>query len=387
MAGHLRLTKFSVEVAFSQQNENEVLALARQHVGTAYGRLVLCCSKVVHALARNVAKHLSQTGEMTRESKYEWLVEALVTLTQLCHDVTCMAQVNGSGLHRVLTTLASSGTDIEDINTHVHELLGVCGTTCARNGLPFPMLKVPMLPEKVDVRRLCVSSREIGTLEVLIRFAANTVETGNKANYDVGYRLWGACVALSRYLFVNRAELLRGRSVLEVGAGIGILGLLACHPLIQAKSVDITDFNLGIVKNIIYNVELNRAYWASVGDDKPVCSVYALDWDQEIKDSPSYDVILGSDLICQEDDAINVLRLVDKLLAPSGVAILTLGSPESRYGVAHFEQLLQRSVKFSTRKHRHESCEGYLETGEADPLFIGGATSYSTFEIRRCREA
>jgi predicted nicotinamide N-methyase len=44
---------------------------------------------------------------------------------------------------------------------------------------------------------------------------------------DLGALVWNACVLMARYLHQQLADELAGRRVLELGAGLGVVGLAA----------------------------------------------------------------------------------------------------------------------------------------------------------------
>ena len=56
-----------------------------------------------------------------------------------------------------------------------------------------------------------------------------------------GLFLWPSARVLARYLWSRRSELLAGKTVLELGAGTGLPGLVAALPGSQATTVILTD--------------------------------------------------------------------------------------------------------------------------------------------------
>lgn len=101
------------------------------------------------------------------------------------------------------------------------------------------------------------------------------VKERQHSQFDVGFVMWPAAVILSR-LLCRRPELVRGRRVLEIGAGLGLAGLVAARlqqtatggtePLNRgsaasgrrgAASVTLSDFNPLVLRALEANVALN----------------------------------------------------------------------------------------------------------------------------------
>ncbi|CAM9098890.1 unnamed protein product, partial [Laminaria digitata] len=86
-------------------------------------------------------------------------------------------------------------------------------------------------------------------ISILVR----PVKERQHSQFDVGFQMWPAAVILSRYLCRN-PEAIRGRRVLEVGAGLGLCGLVAAH---FATAVTLSDFNPVVLRALEGNVALN----------------------------------------------------------------------------------------------------------------------------------
>jgi predicted nicotinamide N-methyase len=259
----------------------------------------------------------------------------------------------------------------------------------------------------------------VGREELLLRQVpeeAREAGQGERANERVGYRLWGAAlVAASRVAAMGDAGALRGKRVLEIGAGLGLLGLLAARSRFGASCVCLSDFQGRIVDNLAYNAALN-----SVGQVAE-CRAACLDWlavaaeagreapgevgqEQEQAEpggsaaahsafldhgsrAGRFDVILGSDLVCEEPDCALVAAVIRAKLAQGGLALVTLGSQESRYGVACFAETIARSglaiEELPVAAPRF--ClppAGGAALERDDEVFIGTARAYRHFEVR-----
>lgn len=205
---------------------------------------------------------------------------------------------------------------------------------------------------------------------------------GDKANVRVGYKLWGGAVVLAlAVLKMGREGELVGKSVLELGAGLGLCGLVAARPECGASQVTITDFHPRIVSNLSYNIAVN---------DLPTdhCSAKVLDWeeiDATLDEGTRYDIVIGSDIVCQALDCELVAKVLQRILDPEeGVAWITLGSAESRFGVDAFAPAMEAAglqcseMTVDIPEVCLPASEGSTARGE---VFLGTARSYVTFRI------
>lgn len=110
------------------------------------------------------------------------------------------------------------------------------------------------------------------------------VKERQHSQFDVGFVMWPAAVILSR-LLCRHPELVRGRRVLEIGAGLGLAGLVAARlqqapakppkPAASqgsaggrggAASVTLSDFNPLVLRALEANVALNAGAGAGAVD-------------------------------------------------------------------------------------------------------------------------
>ena len=242
---------------------------------------------------------------------------------------------------------------------------------------------------------------------VLINQVTSRRQTAQK---DVGYLMWPAAVILSRYIVSNPNVLMIGderasassaspKKILEIGAGCGLVGLVAAALISQRikdsnnlsrdshtastgdedldgnrsvrnrkgdKSqqhcVVLSDFNDVVVENLHRNILLNGLGDVATSerldfyeqepnnkcqrrrgnsDDDNVCnegSSTASGWvtpDGRMMDQ--VDLILASDIICQPEDAYAAARTIDCGLKSTGKALVVLGGSKHRFGVDKFE--------------------------------------------------
>lgn len=114
-----------------------------------------------------------------------------------------------------------------------------------------------------------------------------------------GFRTWEAALHLGSYLLTPAGKnLVKGKSILELGAGTGFLTILAAKHL-GAKHVTTTDGDEGVVEALKENLFLNKL------DDGKQVLTSVLRWGKGVKgtwveedcDAWPYDVVLGADIV------------------------------------------------------------------------------------------
>jgi hypothetical protein len=89
----------------------------------------------------------------------------------------------------------------------------------------------------------------------LLQFKLRRVREHQDSHRKIGNILWVSAIALSRWIVRNHRRVIDGRSVLEIGSGLGLCGVVAGQ---YARSVVLTDFDPVIVRNLQYNIRCNR---------------------------------------------------------------------------------------------------------------------------------
>jgi len=160
-----------------------------------------------------------------------------------------------------------------------------------------------------------------------------------------GREIWAGSRVLAR-LLLSGEVLVEGRRVLELGCGLGLVGLAAARA--GAQRAVLTD----------RDAELLRAVEASAALTGIEVEVALLDWDR-LDDGlaalpgggvqagapegwPVFDTLLGADIVYEEAHATALLEAVQHLLrrGVAAEAVLVTGSPASRDGVAALCRLL-----------------------------------------------
>jgi len=144
---------------------------------------------------------------------------------------------------------------------------------------------------------------------------------------DVGFVLWPSAIVLAAYIQEHKPK----GTVLELGAGCGLVGLVAAR---TGCPTMLTDFNETVLDNIRSNVVLNELdAKVSKLDFYEQDQVGWKDGDGDIHER--VDTILGADIICQPSDAIAVAQTLK--FAMKNEALILCATEQHRYGVDHLE--------------------------------------------------
>lgn len=131
-------------------------------------------------------------------------------------------------------------------------------------------------------------------------------EQKDRAPY--GTVLWPSAVALAHEV-VARGDAWKGRSVLELGAGTGLPGIIAASLGARVVQTDKQPLALdacreNAARNGVAGITVRQADWAT--------------WD----DPASYDVVIGSDVIYSEAAHPLLRDVLARAVAPNGRALL-----------------------------------------------------------------
>ena len=138
-----------------------------------------------------------------------------------------------------------------------------------------------------------------------------------------GWRVWPSAEALAAYL-VENPEAVRGKDVLELGAGLGVPGLVAAA--LGAERVVLSDSRNEYLDVMRGNVEKN-----GLGN----CTVALLDFTTCLSQIEAvFDVVLGSDIMYDVDSSATLPVALLQLLRPGGrFHNCSFDSREGREGV------------------------------------------------------
>ena len=119
--------------------------------------------------------------------------------------------------------------------------------------------------------------------------------------------VWAASELLCDYLEAN-PTIVSGASVLELGAGAGVPGLLAAR--LGAARVQTTDYHASVLDRLRHNAARNGLV--------PPVEVAALDWNESADVSEQHDLVIGADLAPSESVAQLLAATVRRQLTSDG---------------------------------------------------------------------
>jgi predicted nicotinamide N-methyase len=131
--------------------------------------------------------------------------------------------------------------------------------------------------------------------------------TRERDRLPYGVMLWPASIALAHDVLA-RAGHLRGKRVLELGAGTGIPGIIAGSLGARVVQVDRSDValhvcRLNIERNCTQGVELQKSDWNQFHSDE------------------QFDLILGADVLYAASMHDRLREICDQCLAPEGTVL------------------------------------------------------------------
>jgi methyltransferase-like protein 23 len=158
------------------------------------------------------------------------------------------------------------------------------------------------------VRREIAIAGRVWLVETVDDEDALLAAAEGRDQFPFGLMLWESAVALAEEL-ASPGDDLRGWSVLELGAGLGLAGVVAAA--LGARVVQ-TDHDGAALAACARTAQLNGV--ASI-------TRAAGDW-HAWQDDARYHVILGADIAYDVDDHAAIMAILARNLAPDGVAIL-----------------------------------------------------------------
>ena len=161
-----------------------------------------------------------------------------------------------------------------------------------------------------------------------------TLKEKSKINQSTGLALWTCSQILFGYL-VENAHFVNGQRVLELGAGLGLCGIVAHY--LNAKRVVATDGDVTVLENLRYNYKLNNLKLEEDGKDditsldnvgtcKPSIVCPQLIWGKDLQKFQNeygrHSVIMGTDIFYADESVQPIWETIDILLEEDGVFML-----------------------------------------------------------------
>ena len=145
------------------------------------------------------------------------------------------------------------------------------------------------------------------------------------SNFPFWAELWPSALALARYIWDNMD--FQGERVLELGCGLGLVGIVARKK--QAK-VLMTDYNDDALMFAKHNAIKNEC-----GD----IQFRSMDWQHPNLDNQKFKYILASDVIYEEQNWLPIVNIFDAHLDEHGEIML---SEPNRPNAQGFFEILRR---------------------------------------------
>ncbi len=204
---------------------------------------------------------------------------------------------------------------------------------------------LPPLPSHPDLTRLPLDRMnfEIGgrfwRMDVVRDEAAQLGVTEDRDLYPFGLMIWESAVVLADVLEARRSELAR-RSVLELGCGVGLPGLVARDCGARVVQTDHDALALALCR---HNAALNKI---------DGIEQFVGDW-QAWTHAQRYDLIIGADIIYDTADYEVLEKVFRANLAPRGEVLLT--DPMRQQTIALFTVMEDAGWKLDTTQRMQRS--------------------------------
>lgn len=152
-----------------------------------------------------------------------------------------------------------------------------------------------------------------------------------------GHLLWNAGIFTADYLDAHAEELVRGKTVLELGAAAALPSLIC--GINDAKLVVSTDYpDLNLIQNIQYNVDHCPGLTGNVVVEGYIWGNDYTDITSKLDGSKKFDLIILSDLVFNHTEHRKLLKTCRDLLASNGKCLVVF-SP-------HRPKLLKEDLGF-----------------------------------------
>lgn len=164
-----------------------------------------------------------------------------------------------------------------------------------------------------------------------------------------GFRTWEAALHLGAYFLSGHGqELIKGKSILELGAGTGFLAIL-CAKNLGAAHVTTTDGDEGVIEALKENLFLNGL------DDERKVLTSVLRWGRGVRGSwvqddfeeHPYDTVIGADIVSEH-------RVASKLQYSTDVYVADIRQGRLQRIGRHYPHALRSSANHQSH---HRRCD------------------------------
>lgn len=155
---------------------------------------------------------------------------------------------------------------------------------------------------------------------------------------STGLTLWKASEHLCRYLVTHSERLLlrEDLQILELGAGLGLVGIVASHLAVQNSTVCLTDGDTNALKHVRANAEQNSP------PNNTTVSCHQLLWGHDTatsfqeKHGERFDLILASDILYASCVIEPLWQTVRALLTREGVFVMAFATRKVKVTIHDF---------------------------------------------------
>jgi predicted nicotinamide N-methyase/predicted Fe-Mo cluster-binding NifX family protein len=271
-------------------------------------------------------------------------------------DPVLAEEIGHQGSHMLLSRLirheiTEYREEVQDVIMEIQDL--ACDIASQSPSFPLKMAPMSRLRERLPI--------SISFSDNDYQIWIQQVTSRQSAQQDVGFVLWPSAVALAQWILDNPRIITDVSSILELGAGCGLVGLVAAKlsqsnarsnvensTTLDDRQIIITDFNPVVLDNIRHNIRLNGVqavaqrldfyeqsgtsdHWISGPSDGQIALMHNEIYQDQVE------LILAADIICQEDDAFAAANSIHDVLRSGGKAIIVCASGNHRFGVDAFE--------------------------------------------------
>ncbi len=202
----------------------------------------------------------------------------------------------------------------------------------------------------VEILPMTIGNRKLKTLQ--LKDFESYIEKVVEADEDIGLanlpfwaKVWEASLILA--YFMGKQPVVPGRRILEVGAGLGIVGVYAA---LCGHRVTISDYNDDALLFARANALINNL---------PDVEIRNIDWNDQ-GFSEQYDVIIGSEIVYDRRGYPILVDFLKRALAPDGMVFMSKNAEMKT--PAFFEELTKHfELKQNIQK---------MKTGEGDQEFV-----------------
>lgn len=140
----------------------------------------------------------------------------------------------------------------------------------------------------------------------------NHPEVLNEITYNENMPYWAEIWPSARMLakFLMRENFEPGVKALEIGCGLGVVGVVALH---KGMEVTFSDYDATALEFAAENARAN-------GFEK--FNTIQIDW-RNVPDGLDYPIILGSDLVYEPGNVEPLVKMISKVMAKDGLCLMT----------------------------------------------------------------